>query len=381
MNLDSIDYQILRLGKRGTTIHQISSLIFKNNKKSTYYKVYRRIKLLESHNLIKPLDIHSKPRIYVTTQEALDLLTAGAKLKPCAKTSNSIPIRARPERLSAIKLLKSCKMLNQDTRELINEKFDEYLDFCEQLKIVLRKNPTLEYALPNLPDFKVLNYSTRFTDPTKIKYQIWQYHKIFESIPPQYNKAVHLVLTTDPKRFRNLWEANRHFSVALNRFLSYLKKRLGERPLYVCAYEFTKTGLLHAHIIIFGRGFLLPKHIITAEWERCGQGSYNYIYSLTRNGNSWNYTRKRPKDLKKGDSADDYIKKYLVKALYDEEAASMYWAFNKRFYTFSYRLKDWKQQHLPPSGIWQFFGSFPEWDLPHAITESCYHYDEPPPSY
>lgn len=158
----------------------------------------------------------------------------------------------------------------------------------------------------------------------------------------------------DPNGFENLWEADRSFSPAWNRFMSYLKKKNnGKRPQYLAAFEFTESGLLHIHVLIFLE-YLLPNDQISLEWRRCGQGEITYIYALKNVFNPqtkqrewrWN-SHSRPTDAK-GMSGGDYLKKYIKKcalALMDSytspaDTHSMYWALNKRMHTCSRSLME-----------------------------------------
>lgn len=158
----------------------------------------------------------------------------------------------------------------------------------------------------------------------------------------------------DPNGFQNLWEADRSFSPAWNRFMSYLKKKNnGKRPQYLAAFEFTESGLLHIHVLIFLE-YLLPNDQISLEWRRCGQGEITYIYALKNVFNPqtkqrewrWN-SHSRPTDAK-GMSGGDYLKKYIKKcalALMDSytspaDTHSMYWALNKRMHTCSRSLME-----------------------------------------
>lgn len=160
--------------------------------------------------------------------------------------------------------------------------------------------------------------------------------------------------THDEEGFDNLWEANRSFSPAWNRFMSYLKKKNGDRrPQYLAAFEFTESGLLHIHALIFLE-YLLPNNEISLEWRRCGQGEISYVYALRNVLNRqtgkrewrWN-SHSRPDDAK-GMSGGDYLKKYIKKcalALMDSytspaDTHSMYWALNKRMHTCSRSLME-----------------------------------------
>jgi hypothetical protein len=374
-------YKILRLCKQPQPLIKVAKLIHctkcekscKTICTAAYHRTYRLINKLISSNFLTKQKYNNKTFFVVTTPAGLDLLSSAANLKPRKDIHAAVPIRATIERKKAIQLLQSFKLLNTDLRAEIDNLFDEYIELCNQKVIILHLLNSENFSDLKNPEYLILKYLTRFTDNTRKKQSIEQYERIFESIPPQYKKAVHLVLTTNPKLFRNLYEANRHFVIALNRFFSRLRKIFRERPLYIAVYEFTKTGLLHAHIILFGRPFLLPKRKITQIWQACGQGSYNYVYSLKRTSSGWVYARERPKKLKKGTTADDYLKKYLLKAQYDENSMSMYWATNKRFYSFSLRLKTWKTPKKPATSLYKFFMSCFEWDIPYAVLSDTYY--------
>ena len=174
----------------------------------------------------------------------------------------------------------------------------------------------------------------------------------------RHKKAVHLTVTTDPNRFYSLYAANRHFQKAFNRFMSFLTRKLGKRPEYITAYEFTKSGLLHAHILLFGLSWLSHKHAISEDWNRCGQGSITYIYSVRNDNGRWVYARGKPTDFKKDKTAADYLKKYLLKSIDDPKEAMLYWVLNKRFFSCTRAaLSTTADQELPipPIRMWEFF--------------------------
>jgi len=164
----------------------------------------------------------------------------------------------------------------------------------------------------------------------------------------------------DPEGHQSLWDVNRSFSYAWNGFLSFLKKRLGYRPQYVCAFEYTDTGLMHCHAMIFVP-YLLDIHDINMEWERLGQGRIGYVYGLKarfrtvldKDGKKvrrwewkWSNPRNKPKDCKEKDGGA-YLEKYLKKAVFARTTSgespsavhSAYWSFNKRFWTCSMALR------------------------------------------
>lgn len=341
----------------------------KENEKAAYYRFYRLFHSLEKEGLVK-LDKRDHDLLWATPQPAfIDLFRQVQNSNPAKQHPSSpfsFPSKARPERIDAIKTTALVDMLSQNHKEQICSLFEEYLEDINNRVIVLRRimNPD-EYG----QRYFFLDYQTRFNSKARKKLLLDKYEAAIKKSLDQYKVAVHLVLTTDPKRHKSLWHANRHFSIALNKFFSFLKKRLGYRPAYLAVYEFTKSGLLHCHILIFGKSYLLPHHEITKEWERCGQGSYNFIYSLKKTKNGWQYKRQRPSDCEKGQTAEDYLKKYLKKAQFDESLLFLYWVFNKRFYTCSRKIA--VSISYKGSGEWlfEFVGSFSIYDMPAWLME------------
>lgn len=137
-----------------------------------------------------------------------------------------------------------------------------------------------------------------------------------------HNKGVFLTLTTDPKRHRNVEEANKAFGPALNRFMTYIRKKvkgLGYGRLsHITAYEFQKNGLLHAHIVIFGIPYLEHYKRISYLWSRTGQGSIVYIYGLNKDGKGCTGDVANQETRRKGSRVVTDPKKYLSKNLQDD---------------------------------------------------------------
>nr|AGL12826.1 RepTP2 [Thermococcus prieurii]AVP12428.1 RepTP2 [E. coli-T. kodakarensis shuttle vector pTPTK1]AVP12434.1 RepTP2 [E. coli-T. kodakarensis shuttle vector pTPTK2]AVP12439.1 RepTP2 [E. coli-T. kodakarensis shuttle vector pTPTK3] len=193
---------------------------------------------------------------------------------------------------------------------------------------------------------------TRFTSRAMLVQKLERYDSLFKVASARHTDAVFLTLTTDPSRFSNLYEANRQFSHSFNRFMSRLRgyfARRGQHLEYIAVYEFTKSGLLHAHVIIFGVRYLLPVRVISRWWSEAGQGRVVYIYRLRNVDGRWVWARRRPRDVRAGEGAEDYLKKYLRKALRLASTLdtsdvkkvlplALYWAFNKRFFTYSRSL-------------------------------------------
>lgn len=266
----------------------------------------------------------------------------------------AIPKNASGRRLAAINYLHGVQMLDKRDHKLINTMFAAYDDEVSQKIIAL---------ISSEGDVLGSQYSTRFNDIKKAAISLKKFDYAVDKSLDDYRKAVFLTLTTDPKRFSNLWEANRSFSKSWNKFLSFITKRVGRRPKYITAFEYTKSGLMHCHAVIFV-DYLIDVREISKAWSKIGQAEVVHIYALhnqlARGGKKrqWLWLKSRPKDPATGraiktKSGTDYLKKYLKKATlamvssewkdkngtirttdrYDIQ--SLYWAFNKRFWTSS----------------------------------------------
>ncbi len=366
------------------------------NRDREYNRVYMRLyRLLRSLEELGAVELFKRDGlIWIKPKPPLlDLMfykKNSNRVKPCGvscenrKTGVKLPRRCSFERFQAIRVALSVKMLSDEDRKRIRGYFDDYVYSRSSLRVVVRRKPD---APSYFPEFIVLPYRTRFTDRRYVK-RLWRVlNEIFRVANERYKEAVFLTLTTDPKRFGSLYESWRHFSIAFNRFMSYLSKRLGERPVYVAFYEFTKSGLLHVHVIVFGRVFLLPKDTITRVWSRCGQGEVNYVVALRNFGGRW-----RGGDIS---NLKGYLAKYLSKVLRAVESSvngfsigpfgnrkkdddddysglELYFASGKRFMSWSYRLfKPCGRVYL---GFYYFFVSCSELDIPLVVVESSHYF-------
>lgn len=336
-----------------------------------YVKLYRRVQKLRDLGLVW-VEKRDDGLLWVgVTEKLLHLIQQARNSNKCDRSRNkpnsifSLPKRARPERIEAIKVVLGVTMLNEDVKATLRELFATSLDYADGRVVVLSRSDS---APDDAPSFLILPYTTRFTDDSiKVK-NLKKFETIWDYSRTHYSYAVFVTLTTDPKRFKSLWHSWRHLSLAFNRFMSYLRRVYGFRPPYVAVYEFTKSGLLHIHLVLFGVRYLMHYRRLSYIWSKEGQGKIVYVYTLRNDGNGWHWAKMRPKDAKRGESADDYLKKYLKKALYDVEGLYLYWVSNKRFFTysrvFSSLFSDSKKCVL---GWYRFFGTFKTFELPAFV--------------
>lgn len=362
--------------------HQIN-LNDKRTYQKYYQRLYRFLKYLEEKQIIE-LHRTSDALLFVSIrQQIIDLLKQAQNsnsVKDVIKSIYALPKRARIERIEAIKIALSEKMLDEFSKEEINELFKTYLKEINSRRIILIKKHD---AFSFTPDQLILRYKTRFNARDRQIRNLRNYERVFEIASQRYRNAVHLVLTTDPKRFKSLWHSWRHFSKAFNRFMSYTAKKRKTRHHYIAVYEFTRSGLLHAHIVIFGTSSLFWKHQITQIWQRTGQGSYNFIYALKNENGKFVYARERPRDAKRGEDVKSYLSKYLKKAYFDSETLSLYWTSNKRFFTCSRFFSNYFEKQTSSSGLFIFFACIRVDELENEFNISLSNvfiiFEEPPP--
>jgi len=291
------------------------------------------------HARADPGDLHSRPRAHI-----------------------------RPERYKALQVSRRGQVLTEEDHAEIHENYLDYRREIDSTVLLFKRKEDLR----NIDgEVKTLPYTTRFNSlPRKIEAEK-KYKTVWNNAGVMFNKGVFLTLTTDPKRFHSVEEANKAFGPALNRFMTYIRKRvrgLGYGKLsHITAYEFQKNGLLHAHIVIFGVPYLEHYKRISYLWSRTGQGSIVYLYGLNKDGKGWYWKRGKPKDAEKGQSCGDYLKKYLSKNLQDD-GQDLYWVFGKRFYTNSKTLEPDPSRPVPSCpGQWVYIGSCNREEVPHEV--------------
>lgn len=238
--------------------------------------------------------------------------------------------------MAALRLTMRNKMIEPRHREIISDKFFDYINDVEEKRILMTYR-----GFEKSPDapILVLPYKTRFTSKSRKYENLVTFETIWKGTIARYKTAVMVTLTTDPKLFPSAYHANKHFQKSINRFWSYLTKKKHGRPKYLTVHEFTKNGLLHAHIIIFGLNWLMDYKDLSHRWSKCAQGEVVHLQTLRNNGTKWLWTKKPPKDAGKKKSPLDYLKKYLKKALYSNDQQELYWTFNKRYFTYARDLK------------------------------------------
>jgi len=339
--------------------------------KAEYYRLYRASKTLEKLGYLEIRKINGLIQLTPTKKGTkVYLINRKAKFK-----IENPPRRISPERLEAIEYIRkhNLQILDDSDFSQINDSFEFYLRRVGSKRIVLY-NPDPYNPL----EFLIMKYKTRFTDRGRISKIIRTYEAVIQKSLENYNVGVFLTLTTDPKRFNNLIQAYKFSLVAWNRFRYYINK-LKKKWSYVLVHEFTKSGLLHLHVLIFGIERIADIREISRIWSKIGMGRIVYIYKIIKRGNSWVWAKGKPKDTNTT-TADSYLKKYLSKVLSSIRQVSndnidvlslknlaLYWVSNKRFYTYSRDLGEKEDIKKYVIGEWIFFGSYDVTAIPLVV--------------
>jgi len=335
-----------------------------------YTRLYRLLKRLEKIGALELFKMDGLIWVKPKDPTLLDLMKG--RLQNCdfakpRKKSPFIPKRCNEHRKEAIKIALSRQMLDEKRLKQIEKEFEAYVSSSKYRKIILKRH----FDAPTFyPEFLVLDYKTRFTSKEYLKKQIKNVNEIFKIASQKYQNAVLLTLTTDPKRFKSSYHGWKSFGKNFAKFMRWLTKRLGERPLYSSFYEFTKSGLLHTHVLIFGEAYLIPKQEIVDEWKRLGQGEIVDIVALQNSSGRWHSLGEVSEAKKKVSNMKGYLMKYLKKALINREGLGLYFASNKRFLSWSYRLYHPEVRIKESLGVFYFLCSAFEWEIPLVVLEA-----------
>lgn len=391
---------------------------------SEYYRLYRFIKKLEKDKFVKSekgiLDagFGDRPSLwYHLTKTGYNLMKEVQISNRFANEKNEVqimlqknqtrenqkaipkwlkwPAKSNPRRIRAIKKLNTLPtntglfwntthhggFLNPNLvaqLDKIDSEYHKYLDEIEDKKIILtpRENPD--------SDYHCLDYVTRFNCDSRKYANLDTFNDKWAEAEQHYKSGVFVTLTTDPKLFKNLWEANRHMSVAWNAYISLLTRRrktslkyhyyqkyanekygkpnakltneekrearekynedlekFSFRPRYVGVNEFQKNGLIHFHVVLFDIDYL-DEFQLSRDWNRLQQGQIVDVCKIQNDGpDSWKWKNARPSDAnsEKYDDPRKYLKKYLNKIIFQNSGYHLYWSINKKFFLCSQRMQ------------------------------------------
>jgi hypothetical protein len=216
----------------------------------------------------------------------------------------------------------------------------------------------------------------------------------------RHNQAVVLTVTTDPKQHDGLTAALESLAENKGRLMSWLatEYQLGYRPENLTALQFSRNGLPHLHIVLFGVSWAVSQGRLSAQWQSYGQGRVVDCRTAetAHDGTQWLLH-----DDGQGKVSLSY---YLGKAIRGlEEIAEMdvddledmieagdttlwrqilYWATGRQYYTCSPSLKatDGGDDGLPHVPEWEFVGAATYQNIPAHVRRTARFAGLPPPA-
>lgn len=311
------------------------------------------------------------------TPAGVDLISIVSKFQTLSAHGN-FHRYLHPNKWEARQLLKSRRRLESQDWAKLYQLFEDYLEDVNQ-KIVILKDPDFD-------DYLVVKVKHRFR-----KYRLIDLIHVYRSLwksASRYQTGVFITLTMNPLVYPDLRTASYFISMAFNRFMSYLRRRFKNIKLaYIAVLEFQDSGNPHLHVVLFGINRIMDHYRLTAYLVRWGFGPIHYEYKIVNRGGRWVWADSNPQSRPKtaSSSVSDYLEKYLKKTfdsiLNDVEISSytnpsnvdvsnmkvaMYWALDKRFFTYSRTLSEPE----PPTS-----------PLGYVLVWSGYWYECPDPLY
>jgi hypothetical protein len=141
------------------------------------------------------------------------------------------------------------------------------------------------------PEYLCLPYWNRFNSEQRASNLRASWRRAWRRARRQYDDAVVVTLTTDPKRHDNIADATDGLIENKNRLSSWLAydlesgpSRPGFRPSNLYVLEFTDSGIPHLHVVYFGVRWLTPQWNLVDYWDERGQGRVVDVRRLSKRG-------------------------------------------------------------------------------------------------
>jgi len=279
------------------------------------------------------------------------------------------------------------------------------------------------------PEYLCLPYRNRFNSPSRASDLRASWRRAWRRARRQYDDAVVVTLTTDPKRHDSIADATDSLIENKNRLSSWLAydpesgpSRPGFRPSNLYVLEFTDSGIPHLHVVYFGVQWLTTQAALSRYWgDSRGQGDVVDVRRLSKRGGEFVMpTNALPDDPDANGkrTARSYLGKSLrslstVAGMDPEgvaDAASaqrsgdqrdtddalwkvaLYWALERRFFGGSPELThddvdgddSGDGNDLPHVTVWRYVGTARYDDIPGYIRENAWFIGPgigpPPPS-
>jgi len=134
-------------------------------------------------------------------------------------------------------------------------------------------------------------YHTVYNSSERVNRAIGRYQTAWSAAAAEYDRGVLITLTTDPYRYDSIAGATDGLMKDFNRWKSWLTSRFfdGRRPPHIAVPEFTKAGLPHLHVAIFGTGYI-PHAAVVHNWDqRRDRGRFVWIDGMKARGGKWRW--------------------------------------------------------------------------------------------
>jgi len=392
-----------------------------------YYRLYRYLLRLSKEGFLTARRIDGL-LYFKATQRSVHLIKGGAKFQHGKNLEEEVQKREEGKKrrkkrgskwkgprvpsgrrknpyrnLAMLYALKARLPLTLRDYERLARHFSDYLADVSKRVIVLRHRD--EERLLGLP------YKHRFRS---LKRLMASFREAWFMLGGEHDIAVFITLTMEPRG--TLLETAQLASVALDRFLSWLQRRLGFRPKYIAVFEFQTNGAVHIHMVLFGVRSIADYRELDSYLPTIGFGRIHEEYQVVKvEKGKWVWRNKKPQGtMARG--VDDYLGKYLEKSFegdfedtlpgalkdieelgidedtplvlssFDEETKkrlkwalaplkiALYFATNKRFFTCSRYPRPVPKE--PRVVRWVYVGSFsldelPDWVLEAVLEGSC----------
>jgi hypothetical protein len=237
-------------------------------------------------------------------------------------------------------------------------------------------------------DYLLIPYTTRFNSRDRATDTQGRFRTALRTAAEEYSDAVVLTVTVDPKGHESLSAALESLTENKGRLLSWLSTdyQLGHRPENLSVLEFMENGLPHAHIVLFGRSWLMHQNQLSAKWADLGTGSVVDVRTARNRGEEW--------FMHNDDGGTVTLQQYLGKAirgladLADMDEAelrdavdagevadlwkhALYWATERQYCSCSPALKQSDDDGLPHVTEWRFRGVARYEDIPAHVTRDA----------
>jgi hypothetical protein len=176
------------------------------------------------------------------------------------------------------------------------------------------------------------------------KHHVGRLRDLFRNASSMFSYGVFITLSLDPKTYPSLYVAYKRIGRLFRNFMLLLRRIFKTYPPYICLLDVQKSGNPALHIVLFGIRRIMDHRKLTYILKDLGFGANHWEYVIVCRGGRWVWANQRRKPRDSGMDICDYFVDHLEKLSRDDGSIddmrkSIYFASNKRFYTYSRRLK------------------------------------------